>query len=51
VDKADCSDQTDAEFPSPKMSYTQMMGYFQRQLGLTVEEVNAAERSSLIGEG
>jgi hypothetical protein len=28
-----------------------MMGYFQRQLGLTVEEVNAAERSSLIGEG
>jgi hypothetical protein len=35
----DCSTQTDADFPNPKMSYTQMMDYFQRQLGLNEEEV------------
>jgi len=39
IDNDDCSDQTDDDFPNPKMSYTQMMDYFERQLNMTKEEV------------
>ena len=39
TDNEDCSYQTDDDFPNPKMSYTQMMDYFKRQLNMTKEEV------------
>ena len=39
TDNKNCAHQTDDEFPNPKMTYTQMMDYFKRQLNMTKEEV------------
>ena len=39
IDSAECSKQTDADFPNPKMSFTSMMEYFKRQFDYTEDEV------------
>ncbi len=39
IDSTDCSKQTDADFPNPKMNFTVMMEYFDKQFNYTEDEV------------